>query len=371
MKKNNIFRNLAAFNWLTIFIFLFPVNCFSQNKDSSSFKLSGYIDVYYASYSDSVGINRYSKFPDISPRDNAFGLNIFQLSGQYNSEKLRATATMHYGDLPASAWSPQFNFLQEANIGFKVNKKIWIDAGLFKTHIGTEALLPKDNIASSLSVITFYEPWWQSGIKVSYTPNDRLFLCLHLLNGYNTFIEVNKKKSVGVAAIYTFSDKGSLGYYSLYGDETPDTISGTHLRLLNNFVFTYMLTPKLKTIIGIDYISQQNSGISDPAKTASVYSAILTLRYQLKPKTAIYGRFEIYNDADGMLSGIILDAKNNLTGYKLIGYTLGLEYKPTDNSYVRLEGRDMMMDADQKIFWTNNSATNTRLEIMITAGIWF
>jgi len=375
LKQRIVERNysiLIAICCLGVSFFLFPVGSFSQNKDStSSFKLSGYTDVYYAHYSDSVGINNYSKFAAISPRNDAFGLNVLQLTAQYSSSKLRATATMHYGDLPASAWSPQFNLIQEANIGFRLNKKMWIDAGLFKTHIGTESLLPKDNIASSLSIITVYEPWWQSGVKLSYAPNDKLFLCFHILNGYNTFVTINKTKSVGIAATYTFSDKASLGYYSLYGDETPDTINGTHLRLLNNLVFTYILTPKLKSVIGVDYISQENSGINDPNKTAYVYSAIVTLRYQLKPKLGVYGRFEAFSDANGMLTGIMLDAENNLTGYKLTDYTLGLEYKPTGNSYVRLESRSIVMDADQKIFHTDGSNTNVRWEMMINAGIWF
>jgi hypothetical protein len=176
------------------FLLLSALPASAQVKDSTaSFKISGYADAYYAYYSDSVGTNKYQKFPVISPKSNVFGLNIFQLTAQYTSEKIRAVGTLHYGDIPVSAWSPVYNFIQEANVGFHVCKKIWIDAGFFKTHIGTEALLPKDNIASSLAIITVYEPWFQAGVKLSYAPNDKLSLCLHLLNGYNTFVDNNGK----------------------------------------------------------------------------------------------------------------------------------------------------------------------------------
>ena len=346
-------------------LLLFAANCLGQFKDSTSeFKISGYADAYYARYSDSVGTGNYEKFPVISPKNNEFGLNIVQLTAQYTSSKVRAIATVHYGDIPSSAWSPAFNVIQEANLGIKLSKTIWLDAGLFKTHIGTEALLPKDNIANSLSVITVYEPWFQSGFKLSYAPNEKFLFCLHVLNGYNTFVENNSEKSVGITLSYTMNEKASFGYYNLIGDEMPDSIKVSHVRFLNNFVFNYQFTPKLKAVIGVDYIGQQNSKISDDTKMASAYSAIVTLRYQLKPKFACYGRYEMFNDDDGFLSGLG-------NRYKLNDFTFGLEYKPTTNTYIRLEGRDIIMDNSQKIFRTNGENTNTRYEGMINVGAWF
>jgi hypothetical protein len=350
---------------------IFNGSAIGQTKDSSTITLSGYVDVYYARYSDSVGTNNYSKFPDISAKDNSFGLNIFQLSVHYNSGRLRATGTMHYGDLPSSAWSPQFNLLQEANIGFKLTNKLWIDAGLFKTHIGTEGLLPKDNITSSMSVITYYEPWWQAGVKATYNYSDKLQLVLHLLNGYNTFISINKAKAIGISASYNINSKANISYFNLLSDNSPDSVKTSHFRFLNNLVFNYQFNSKLKALLGADLISQKNTALSDPKQTAFIYSLIATLRYELKPKLGVYGRFELYNDGDGFLTGIITDENNKLTGLKLSGYTLGAEYKTTENSFIRLEGRALLMDKDQKIFYTDGKYTNIRTELMITAGVWF
>ena len=362
--------------------FSFHSNSFAQQKDSShvkeienklpeSIKISGYIDTYYAYYSDSVGTNNYQKFPVISPKSNQFGLNVVQITAQYSSEKVRAIGTLHYGDLPSSAWSSAFNMIQEANAGIRLTKKIWLDAGFFKTHIGTEALLPKDNIASSLSMITFYEPWWQAGFKLSYTPSDKLLLCLHVLNGYNLFIDNNKSKSYGLSVVYILGEKGSIGYYNLIGEESPEGIASNHLRFLNNLVFNYQFTNKLKANIGVDYISQQNSVITDTTKTASIYSGIITLKYQIKPMFGIYARGETFSDKDGFLTGVITDEKGKKSGYISNGATLGLEYKPTDNSFIRIEGRDLMMDASQKIFRTDGKNINSRLEAMINLGISF
>ncbi len=369
---------------LIFFLFFFIFNWVQSNaesKDSSSFTFSGYVDVYYARYSDSMPLNSQAKFADVCARNNTFGLNIFQFSCQYNSNKLRGTATLHYGDIPLNAGSStynttnssSFNYIQEANIGFKVNKYIWIDAGFFKTHIGTESILPKENICNSVSVITFYEPWFQSGVKISYAPNEQLFFCFHVLNGYNTFVETNNKKIIGLSATYALGTKGSIGYFNLIGDETTDSINSTklHIRFLNNFVFNYQLTQKIKMVLGFDYISQQNSSITNANDAAVIYSGIATFKYQIKPKMAVYARYEMYNDASGMLSGIIHNVKNISTGYILNGFTGGIEYKPTDNSFVRLESRYLLMDNDQKIFLTDSKATNIRTEWMMNAGITF
>ena len=364
--------NRAAVLLLLAGIFYCEDN-FAQEKDSSTFKIGGYVDAYYARYSDSVGTNNFQQFPVVSPRSNVFGLNIVQLSAQYSSKKLRAVVTLHYGDIPISAWSPVYNLVQEANLGIRISKNIWMDAGFFKTHIGTEAFLPKDNISSSLSIITFYEPWFQSGIKLSWTPTDKLLICLHLLNGYNTFVENNKTKSVGITFNYTLGDKGNIGYYNLLGDETPDSIHRSHLRFLQNAVFTYQLSPHIKILIGGDIISQQRSVITDSLKAAFIYGGIATVKYQIKPKYAVYARAEFFRDENAFLTGVITDVINKPTGFKLTGYTAGMEYKPSENSYIRLEGRQLEMDKDQEIFrWNGKTGlVNHRLEMMLHAGIWF
>ncbi len=365
---------------ISLFFIFFSSQSFAQQNDSATsnkstpppaLKISGYVDAYYAYYTDSVGTNNYQKFPDISPKSNVFGVNTIQITAQYTSEKARAIATLHYGDIATSAWSPVFNMVQEANAGIRLTKKIWLDAGFFKTHIGTEALLPKDNITSSLSIITFYEPWWQAGIKLTYTPNDKLLLCLHVLNGYNTYIDNNKSKSFGISLGYALGEKGSISYYNLIGDEFPDNTKSKHLRFLNNIVFNYQLTPKLKTSIGVDYITQQNSGIVDTTKTASVYSGIITFKYQAIPKFGIYVRGETFSDKDGFLTGTITDRTAKTTGYILNGATLGFEYKPTENSFIRLEGRELMMEKNQEIFMWNGYIKSNREELMINIGVWF
>ena len=348
------------------------IACYANKKDSiQKLQIHGYVDAYYAVYSDSVGTTNYQKFPAISPRSNSFGLNIAQLTEQYTSDKIRSTATLQFGDLPNASWSPVYNYIQEANVGFRLSKKIWLDGGFFKTHIGTEALLPKDNITSSASVITFYEPWWQSGLKLSYNASDKLQMALFLINGYNEFIAESNKKAIGFALTYNIGTKGSLGYYNFVGNVSPDSVKIAHVRFLNNVVFTYKFSKKINVLLGFDLISQSNSQLLDSTKKAYVYSSILTLNYKFTDKWGIYSRLETFSDADGFLTGIMVDENNNITGYKLKGITLGFEFKPTENSFIRLEGRYLQMDNAQKIFYSDGTYSNYRTETMVDMGVWF
>src|SRR3954471_8181521 len=108
------------------FLFLLSIltvhKSFSQAPDSvSKLSFSGYVDAYYAYYTDSVGQENFQKFPSVSPRSNQFGLNAICLTAQYDAEKIRGIVTLHYGDIPISAWSATFNNIMEAHAGVRIS----------------------------------------------------------------------------------------------------------------------------------------------------------------------------------------------------------------------------------------------------------
>ncbi|MGQ0826876.1 MAG: outer membrane beta-barrel protein [Bacteroidota bacterium] len=348
------------------------IKSFGQIKDSTGkLTLSGYVDTYYASYSDSLAFGTYQKFASISPRNKTFGLNIALISAQYKADRVRGVVTLHYGDVVKSLWSPVFNNVMEANIGVSITKRLWIDAGLFRTHLGTEGLLPSENITSSLSVTTIYKPFYESGIRLSCDPNDKLSIKLFLLNGYNMFEDNNNRKSFGMLVNYALNKKGNIGYSNYIGDDTPDiadTIS--HSRSYHNVYWNYVFLGKLKIQVGVDFATQKNSDITNGTQTEIIYSGLLALKYQLKKKIAVYGKADTFYDSAGLLSGVIVDRTGKVTGLKLWGATFGMEYKPTDNIYFRIEGRQIQMYKDQDIF-VNNGNTINRRELLLNFGVSF
>ena len=357
---------------LLISSFLLSQHSYAQKLDTvSTFSITGYVDGYYAYYSDSVGPGKIQKFGSTSPRSNSPSLNIAQLTMQYNGDKIRGTVALHFGDIPAATWAPApYNNLMEAHVGVKIYSKLWIDAGFFRTHLGTEYLLPVENITSSVAVGSYYEPFYESGLRLNFDPTTKLEINLFLLNGYNMFIDNNNKKSFGMGVTYAFNENLNIGYTNYIGDDTPPGVAGGHLRIAQNAFLNYQ-HKKLKIQVGGDYYMQQNSDLATGTKYANMYSALATGRYEFMKKMAVYARGEVFNDPDGFMSTIITDYNGKKTGYKLWGVTAGVEYKPTAESYVRLEGRRLQMDQDQYIYYHDGEYYNYRYEVMINAGVTF
>ena len=354
---------------IVILVIFSVANSFAQNSDSATIQVSGYADAYYAHYMDNISTGNYQQFPSVCPREG-FGLNTAMITASYDAEKARGIVSLQFGDIARSAWSGSFNNIMEAHAGVRLHKKLWLDGGFFRTHFGTEGLLPKENIASSIALCTWYEPYFESGLRLNYNPNDKLSVNLFVLNGYNMYEDNNDTKSFGMLITYALSDKGNIGYSNYIGDDTPpaaDSIS--HMRIHNNLFWNYQFG-KLKTQIGVDYCMQENSDTLGK-NSASMFSGVLGLKYQLKEKFAIYTREEILNDEQGFMTGVIIDKNNKQTGLNEWGATLGVEYKPTDNSYIRLEGRQIQMDADQEIFRWDNKNVSSRMEVLFHFGVSF
>ena len=362
----NILRNAFAPALLV------ATTAIAQTKDSTAkVVFGGYVDAYYAYYTDSVGDGNFQKWPSISPRSNQFGLNTAMITAQYDGEKVRGIITLHYGDIARSAWSPTYNAIMEAHVGLRLCKKLWLDAGFFRTHLGTEGLLPKENFASSVSLSTWHEPYFESGMRLNYNPSDKLAINLYVLNAYNLYEDNNTKKSLALLATYALGDKGNIGYSNYIGDDTPTAADSTaHLRIYNNLFINYTVK-KLKIQVGLDNCVQENSDLKDPKKSASMVSGVASLKYQFKPMFAGYARYEFFNDPEGFMGGVITDHKGVATGYKLWGITGGVEYKPMDNGYIRLECRQLVADQDQEVFQWDKHITNGRTEFILNLGVSF
>lgn len=358
-------KTIKLFIIVLTIIYFIPCKSNSQDKDIinyfKNFSFSAYVDAYYSYDTDKNIFNSPRLFNSLSPYRNQFGLNIAQASLKYNSEKIRGTFTMHYGDIPEVNWAPftRSKYIQEANVGFSPMKNLWIDGGYFITHIGAESF-PKYNFFSSFALPANFDPFFQSGVKVSYDFSEKFSASLHILNGSNLFEDNNKNKSAGIQLIYTPSDKVKFIYNNLAGNEQPDGIKGK-TRFLNNFIVNLNPTNKIDITTSLNYGMQELSKISDSTKSANFYGFSLAGRYRFSSKYSASIRGDFFQDLDGVVSPIMY----NGTGIKANALTVGCEYKPVENAYLRLEYRYIQMDANQKIFYDNS---NNRSEATITLG---
>lgn len=346
-------------------------NSYNQEYDTTGkVEISGYIDTYYAYYSDTSGAGGYQKFPSIAPRNNQFGLNMLQLSAKYHSDRFRGIATVFFGDTPNSAWSSHLNLIQEAHVGFRLVGKWWIDAGFFRTHIGLESIQPRENITSSIATTTYFEPYFLSGAKLTWQKSDKWSFQVNAFNGFNTFVETNNNKAFGFSASYAPNSKWSVMYNTIVCDESADGSAQNQFRNYNNLIAIYKTT---RFTLGLEANAglQQHSKLGDSSATAYVFSAVAAAKYRVTDHWAIYGRGELFSDPDEILTGPLENENHTLTGLDLMGFTAGIEYKPIPNAFFRIEDRYLLTKSTERIFFTNGSSTNVRNELVVSLGVWF
>jgi hypothetical protein len=334
----------------------------SDSVDQPNLSIGGYISTYYAHYDDEITNGEFVQFPTICPRNNQFSLNMAMLSLRYTRSFLRSNLTFHYGDIPQSAWPAEFNLIQEANVGFKIVKHLWLDAGFFKTHIGIESFQPRENITSSMAILSFYEPYYLSGAKLTYSPNHKWNFMVGAFNGYNEYVDNNKDKMLCFTAAYHPVNGLSLTYNFLTCDETPDGAPIKKRRFYNNF-YASLNGKTWQAGIELNYGYQMNSLLTDNSQPASMSSALAVAHWQFAKKVAVYGRYEYFADPNKILS-----FDNNIGAY-LYGVTGGFEIKPYKNISVSLESR--MLHSDNLIFKQGSFYTNQRLEFIACVDLWF
>lgn len=344
---------------------------YDQEYDSTGkVQVSGYIDTYYSYYTDTAGAGGYQKFPTIAPRNNQFGLNMIQISARYHAEHFRGIATVFFGDTPNSCWSPEFNMVQEANVGFRIVDKLWLDAGFFRTHIGLESIQPRENITSSIATTTYFEPYFLSGAKLTWQQSETWTLQLNAFNGFNTFIENNSNKVIGFSTSYTPKSRWSVTFGTVVCDESPDGSKLDQFRNYNNLIAIYKTR---RFILGLEanFGFQQHSKLSDSTATAYILSGLVAAKYRITDHWALYGRGEIFSDPDEILTGPIENENHNLTGLDILGGTVGIEYKPIPNAFFRIEGRYLQTKSSERIFYYNAASRNFRNELIVSFGVWF
>ena len=335
----------------------------SDTSSISSLVISGYVSSYYAYYNDeAVDQNGFVKFATMAPRPQEFGLNMALISMQYHSKNARANLGVHFGDIPKSVWPAEFNMIQDANAGVRLFKKLWLDAGFFRSHIGVESTQPRENITSSMSLANNYEPYYLAGAKLTYLVNSKLAIQLNSFNGFNSYIETNKNTLVGLSIVVDPNENTSLTYNFITGDDSPTGADIKKQRFYNNFYASYK-TNKAYIAAEFNYGIQQHSKTSDTSANATVVSGLIVGKYQFHKKIGAYARQEYFSDPDNILTGSLRTGKN------VFGTTAGLEYKPFNN--VSLSGEGRVLQSDNLIFKQGTLLTNRRVELIICLDLWF
>ncbi len=333
----------------------------------SQLKVSGYVETYYA-YDFGNPINHTRPgFMYSHNRHNEVNLNLGFVKLAYAGQKVRsnlALMTGTYANANLAAEPGVLKNIYEANAGVKIskNKNVWLDAGIFASHIGFESAIGKDCWTVTRSILADNSPYFETGVKVSYTSDDeKLFTSALILNGWQRIqrIDGNNTPAFGHQLTYKPNSKITLNSSSFIGSDTPD--SSRQMRYFHNLFGQFQLNKKLALIAGFDIGAQQKAKGSKAYN--AWYSPALIVKYAATDKVSVSARGEYYHDAKGV---IINSGTPN--GFQTYGYSVNVDYTVADNVVWRIEGRgftskDKVFILDDKQVGIQNYSLTTALAI--------
>lgn len=354
----------------TLLITIFGTAAMTANAQTDSTKspltFSAYLETYYSYDFGNPGNHTKSGFVYSFNRHNEVNLNFGMIKAAYSTNKVRGNLALMagtYANANLAAEPGVLKNIYEANVGVKISKKknIWVDAGIFSAHIGFESAIGKDCWNLTRGMLADNSPYFESGIKVSYTTdNEKWFLSGLILNGWQRIQRVpgNNMPAFGHQLTFRPNKKITLNSSSFIGSDTPD--SARQMRYFHNLYGQFQVHEKMGLIAGFDI------GVQQKAKGSSDYNVwytpIVIARYTPTAKLAVAIRGEYYSDRNQ-----VIIATGTPAGFQTFGYSVNLDYNITDNVMWRIEARgfsskDKIFTRDQR-FTAQNYMLTTSLAI--------
>lgn len=351
-----------------ILIFGFSVLNLSAEDESSNLKFSGYAEIYYAYDFNEPSNHDLPPFLFSYNRHNEVNADLGYLKAQYVTDRLRINFALMagtYAQANLAAEPDVFRNVFEANAGFKLSKEknLWVDAGIFPSHIGFESAIGKDCWNLTRSILAENSPYYETGARISYTTDSgKWFMSGLFLNGWQRIkrVDGNNTPAFGTQLTYKPNIALTLNYSTFIGSDKPDV--SRQWRYFNNFYAIYQITPKVGVTAGFDIGWEQKSKGSGDYNTW--YSPVGIIRCKVNDKINVAARLEYYQDPNG-----VIISTGTLNGFQTVGYSANFDYSINDHLLWRIEGRAFQSKDD--IFAKDNEPTSDDHFITTSLAVWF
>lgn len=333
-----------------------------------TFSVSGYAEPYYGYDLNQPADNNRPGFVYAHNRHNEFNVNIAFLKASLNAQRVRGNLALMAGTYANANLAAEPKTLQnvfEANAGAKLSKnhELWVDAGIFASHIGFESAVGKDCWTLTRSILADNSPYYESGAKISYTTaNGKWFFSALALNGWQRIQRVpgNSALSGGWQITFKPTARVTLNSSGFIGTDKPDS---TRLgRTFQNFYGIFQLSNAFGLTLGFDSGWEENTR---PGESANFwYSPVLIGRYAVNDRVALAARIEYYVDENG-----VIIATGTPNGFKTLGLSANLDVQLHKNALWRIEGK--WYNSEDEIFLNDNKPSNTNVVLTTALAVWF
>lgn len=340
----------------------------AQETSNNPLTIGGYLETYYLYNFNKPASNSQPGFIYSHNRVNEVNLNLGFLKASYTTKNVRGNFAMMTGTYTNANLAAEPGVLKnifEANVGVKISstKNLWVDAGIFASHIGFESAIGKDCWNLTRSMLADNSPYYESGAKISYsTDNSKWFLSALVLNGWQRIqrVEANSLPSFGTQITFKPTSTITLNSSSFIGTDKPD--SARQMRYFHNLYGTFQFTDKLGLIVGFDLGAEEKS--PDVSTTNTWYSPVVIVKYAFNNKLSIAARGEYYDDENG-----VIIATGTVNGFKTTGLSINLDYAIVPNALWRIEARNL--SSKDAIFVKDSEAVNDNFFISTALAISF
>jgi hypothetical protein len=350
--------------YLTIFNFAYA------QTDSTKLPLtfSGYLETYFLYDSGNPSNHIRPNFVYSHNRNNEVNINLGFVKANYQTANLRANLALAVGTFMNANYSSEQSTLKniyEANAGIKISKKknLWLDAGVFPSHIGFESAIGKDCWTLSRSILADNSPYFESGAKISFTTDNGKWIISGLyLNGWQRIqrVEGNNTLSFGHQIVYKPHSNLTLNSSSFVGNDKPDSL--IQMRYFHNFYAIYQATAKIGFTAGFDMGAEQ---ITKGSKQYNIwYSPVVIIRYATTSTSFLSARLEYYSDKNG-----VIIATSTPNGFQTLAYSLNYDHLIRENVMWRIEAKGY--SSKDKTFLDKNTPTNSNFSLSTSLAISF
>ena len=300
-----------------------------------------YLDAYYiGNIGGTIPTSHTYEFQTNSPYINEARVNMFDVMMNYNTSWSRMMAEFRLGDQPlllSNSTAQWTNYLNQASLGFTFGKGFWIDFGYLDSQLGVESSMPINNILSTCTVGTYFEPSSVLGGFFSFTSEDETWSVgawagnsFSLPNGKNIHV------SYGLDVSYNPSEELTVSFNNYMGNVAKSGVNYIKYLAFNNVYVTYNPGKKWNFTGQTDIAFQKvSSKETDSIKMGTMLSGLLGARFYFLPKFALALRAEIFYDPQKIFINSKFSGKTE--NFTIFGLTAGMEFNPARDAYFRVQ----------------------------------
>ncbi|MDQ2768330.1 MAG: porin [Gemmatimonadota bacterium] len=290
---------------------------------------SGFLDSYFAyDFGKPRDIDRALTTQAV--RHDEFNINLAYVDATLTGPRVRGRFAAQFGTSVQTNYAAEprignfsgpdvSRYIQEATAGYKVFNGVWVDAGVFFAPFGSENWISRDNWTYTRSLIADNSPYYEAGVKATWTIDPKWTAQLHVINGWQNISETNSSKALGARIDFAPRDGLSFAYDLFVGNEQPDSLP-SRLRTFNEIIVGASITSKLQLRGTLDVGTQ---GHTNGEGTGTWNGYAILARYQLSQRVALAGRVEGYSDPDQFIINT-----GETYGVQASGASLGVDVAP-------------------------------------------